>query len=305
MRPQLVLVSTNQADVDLYGKIAFSAGCTFASVYTIEAVRRTLSTNREAVVVIESDGRVEVPTMVRAASAYLLPKQVFLVSSLMPTYRLKVSETVGGYFHRRSAESAVDVYSNVIGSALKKHSRVFESFSDSNRAIKISRVTHKVAAVKAFTKYLEKAGFSGRLLGLVTQSVDELITNAIFDAPILRNGFRPLHSRPRHLEIQLDDDETIEMKLASNPKYVVVSVADQYGSFELDTFIRSTLQSTTKSDAEVESSGLKAIYQTGISMSFNLNPQKKTEITLVIPRVSSYREFKTGFRFLQVIEERT
>jgi hypothetical protein len=83
----------------------------------------------------------------------------------------------------------------------------------------------------------------------------------------------------------------------------VVSVTDKYGSFKRDDFLRSVLSAPGK-NAQAETTGLKAIYQSGISMSFNSNPSKSTEILLVIPRVTNYKEFKTGYRFLQVIEEK-
>ena len=275
--------------------MAFSSGCTFSSTYSIDAARRLFATNRDAVVVIESDGRVDYEAAIRVSSHYVATKRIFLTSAYLPTYRVKISEDVGGYFHRRGLDPSADVYSRVVSGAMQTDQSGFESFSSSNRKIKISRVSHKTAAVQAFRRYLEKAGFSGRLESLVSQSVDELLTNAIFDAPVLETGLRPLHSRPRHLEIQLDDHEVVEMKLASNSKYIVVSVTDKYGSFEREDFIRLILNAPGKAGKATEFTGLKGIYQSGISMCFNANPGRTTEITLVIPKVTNYKEIQNWF----------
>jgi hypothetical protein len=176
-------------------------------------------------------------------------------------------------------------------------------FSDKTKTqkLRIKRVSHKSAAVDGIQNVLNKLGIKDRLAALVAQAADELILNAIFDAPIV-GDIRPLSYRPRHLEVELDDNEIVEIQLAANAQYMCLSVTDRFGSLPVLTAARA-LSQKAKEREKSGKTGLAGIFNSGLSLIMLSKPKVSTEMILVFPRVDNFKEFRNGFRFFSFIPD--
>ena len=174
------------------------------------------------------------------------------------------------------------------------------------RSFKIVKSSHKTAAIEAIQNTLIGQGIAPRLSRAVAQSTDELLLNAIFDAPADKNGKRYRHREPRESNFELTEREEIQIEFALGPGYAGISVADQFGSIErarLFSTIRSHLQADSKSDAATGNAGfgVHGIIRSGISLKILSQPGVRTEAMLFFPLVQDFRQFRNGFKFFSLL----
>ncbi len=177
--------------------------------------------------------------------------------------------------------------------------------------IEIKQSGHKSKAIEALQKTLTNRGIKGRIATLVAQGVDELILNAIFDAPFSRaENSRYRHKESRAKEFELNEQETVVMEMAASDLYMGICVIDQFGS--LDTQNVFTALRPYLSNAPIESDplvglrsgfGISGILQSGLNLKIASELGKRTESSIFFPIVSSFKEFRTTFRFLTVVSD--
>jgi hypothetical protein len=89
------------------------------------------------------------------------------------------------------------------------------------------------AAVAALVKDTVAMGLSDRVASLASVIADELLSNAIFAAPVDGAG-QHLHARdPRDRGRALLGRDRVELAWASDARYLAIAVTDQWGSIDL------------------------------------------------------------------------
>src|SRR5690606_20434015 len=98
--------------------------------------------------------------------------------------------------------------------------------------VKLQLSTQKQDAVEAIKNYLIAAKFQSRMATVIANAVDELLMNAIFDAPVDDLG-RPTHATTsRATQIQLEGPHAVEMQVGFDGKYVGITAIDMFGSLD-------------------------------------------------------------------------
>jgi hypothetical protein len=176
------------------------------------------------------------------------------------------------------------------------------------QTITIKRSGHKSKAVDAIQNFFIKQNVVARLSSLVAQAADELIMNAIFDAPCIDwNYYR--RTTPRDEDFELKAREHVQVSIAGTDEYVVLCVADQFGSLTkqaLLNFLSKDYQEeayTVRKQDPGAGLGLNGVIRAGFSLLFLAKEGVRTDVMLFFPKSGSFKDFREGFRFLGVVAD--
>lgn len=165
----------------------------------------------------------------------------------------------------------------------------------------------KQPTVEALTRFLETQGVASKIARLAADAIDELIMNALFDAPCTEDGRRYRRSLDRASSFPLTDKELVEVSVAVTPHLIGISVADNFGSIDRQQVLKS-LSKNLKDVAYVPPTGdpgaglgLHKINQSSMTLIFASKPKVRTEVLVVFPNTQSYREMKLGFCCFSVV----
>jgi hypothetical protein len=164
--------------------------------------------------------------------------------------------------------------------------------------------------MEASQTVLRKLGLPSRIASATSQAIDELLMNAIFDAPVDKQGSHSRKREMRNAEFELGVREQVELELGWSDVAIGVRVSDNFGSLtkeELLAFLSKNYQEAAFSPAKAERQekgsglGLYGITQSGLSVLFVSKPGVRTEVILIIPRAPDVRQFRSSFRFLSIL----
>lgn len=128
---------------------------------------------------------------------------------------------------------------------------------------------------------------------------DELLMNAIWDAPVDRSGRAKYHGLPRNQPVALDPSEAVTFRYATDGNIIAVSVADQFGRLHRETACRYLLQCLARSSSGLgpqvdgEGLGLALAFQSISSFIINCAPGTKTEVVGLVNLRMGARERAT------------
>ena len=296
----LLIISERSEDLDFGKKVAQLLGASFDQVTNVDALRRILVTHKNAVIFWNTENQFFFETFHQVIPRYLPAHRIFSIADgpVSQYVHLAKYPVFAHHLLRRFADPAPVICSNLARVALGEEMFGLENYFPKDatlQKIKIARSTQKTAAVEAIQKHLTKQAVLTRMAALIAQSVDELIMNAMFDAPI-EGKERLNHGHPRDIILELNEKQAVEVTFAACEEYMGISVVDQFGSPHKNNLIHALFSGPK--------SGLHAIYETGLSLLFVIKPQMRTEVILIFPRSESYKEFRSGFRCLSLVESK-
>jgi hypothetical protein len=88
-------------------------------------------------------------------------------------------------------------------------------------------------AVAALVADVVKMGLSDRVASLASVIADELLSNAIFAGPVDADGRRVHASDRRDVARKLGERDTVELRWASDARYLAIEIRDRWGSLDL------------------------------------------------------------------------
>jgi len=165
----------------------------------------------------------------------------------------------------------------------------------------------KGAAIEAVSNVFNRLGMPPRLGTMATQGADELLMNAIFDAPVDEDGNYCQRMVERNHSILLVGRAQVELEIGIGDQYVMISVSDLFGSIKkevVQSLIRNDYTKVSYRPRESDPGaglGIYGMIQSGLSLLFVCKPGSLTKVTIFVPRVHNFRSFRTGFRFCSFI----
>lgn len=169
--------------------------------------------------------------------------------------------------------------------------------------VNLTNTNQKQEAVEAVRQYLISAKLPARVANLISNSVDEILMNAMFDAPTDQFG-RPLYnSTARSNHRELKEDDQVVMRVGFDGFTFGISVSDSYGSIDRGKLLNHISASYREKDYTVRAGqagaglGVATIFNSGGSLIYHCETRKKTEATLLYRGFASYRDFKNQFKF--------
>ena len=172
------------------------------------------------------------------------------------------------------------------------------------QTVKLKLSTQKQDAVEAARQYMISAKFPNRIATVIANAVDELLMNAIFDAPVDSLGKPLLSSTSRKTALKLEGQNQVEMQIGFDGNIIGITASDSYGSLDKNRLMSHISKVYNEEEYKVKATvagaglGLATVFHSGGSFFFVSENRVKTEVSVFFQRHDSYREFKDQFRFL-------
>lgn len=167
----------------------------------------------------------------------------------------------------------------------------------------VKKTDDRVTTLHAIQAFFAKEKYDPRVVSRISQGVDELLMNAIFDAPRDEQGTPIRHLTKRDTRFDLDGGGiTIEFAITSD--YAGICVTDPWGSLNREVISqllrKNYLEQDYKASNYIPSAGLGlyGIIQSGLSLQFCCKPRTRTDSMIFFPHGKSFKSFKDGFQFV-------
>jgi hypothetical protein len=234
----------------------------------------------------------------------------FLSSDPLEKVQYLVQSPLFGHFvlrHYGDPKAAGEHYGRIISATLANRAFGLKKLlkdGAKTQIVKLQVTSQKQDAVEAIKNYLLAVKFQSRMATTIANSVDEILMNAMFDAPTDDLG-RPLYSlTARTTVIKLEAKAAVEMHVGFDGEYVGITALDNFGSLDKVKLLSHISKIYTEEEYKVRSSvagagiGLATVFRSGGSFFFVSESRHRTEVTVFFKRTDNFREFRDQFRFL-------
>jgi hypothetical protein len=137
--------------------------------------------------------------------------------------------------------------------------------------------------------------------------MDELIINAIFDAPVTPDGKPLLATLDRDADFELQEKEHVDVILAATTDYMGACIVDQFGSLRKSTLLDTLAkyhegkQRASASNPSEKGLGIAGALQAGMSLLYAAHPKVQTQVMLFFEKAETYKDFRMSFRFFSML----
>lgn len=144
-------------------------------------------------------------------------------------------------------------------------------------------------------RFASARGILKRLADAFAEATDELLTNALYDAPRKPDGEPRCHDRTRVVE--LEPGEEVEVTFGATPSRLGVAVKDPFGTLARDHVLDYLGKCFARGDDQIDSKkggaglGLYTVFERVSHFVLNLSPGRSTEALGLIDLGHSYRHF--------------
>jgi len=152
------------------------------------------------------------------------------------------------------------------------------------------------AIVDEITRDVQQANLGPRALA-ATLVADELLSNAIYNAPVDDAGAQLHSGDERGSARKLVDREVVTIRYACDARYLAIEVEDNYGSLPRETILRCLTKGSARTRDKVSMGtrgagiGLATVYGSCTHLVFNLEAGRTQVIALIDVR---YRPAELG-----------
>jgi hypothetical protein len=176
--------------------------------------------------------------------------------------------------------------------------------------LRIQESARKPEYIREVVRYASLLGCSKRSIELVATVVDELVTNAIYNAPRAADGTAKYARLSRREPVVLDEHEAGELQFACDGKYIAIAQIDPFGALTQETVVSYLNRCLVKGPHQLSEAsggagiGLFRVFQSLSKFIINIEPGRKTEvITLIDLRLNMKRFRLAGKSFHIFIAE--
>ncbi len=174
------------------------------------------------------------------------------------------------------------------------------------RTIRVVSSTQTKDVLDEIVEHARGLGVGERLRGTICTVVDEFLSNALYDAPVTRDGRPRFLSQSRALPVDLAPSEAVEIRYCCDGRRFGISAADPFGSLS-PTMLQAHLARTFRrgEDQVNDASGGAGVglYQIFGSLShfiINIEPGARTEMIGLVDVSGSYRSFASSGRSFNI-----
>ena len=167
----------------------------------------------------------------------------------------------------------------------------------------------KRQATDSFQNFLKSIDCHRSIIAEICTAADELLMNAIFNAPRHNDGSAKYGDLERRSDIELADNETIDFCYACDGRSVGFSVADPCGTLRREVLVKYLSQCFQHAgQATIESRdagrgaglGLFMVFNSVTQLTFNIQKNVRTEVIALFYVRSGGRSLRTSGRSLNI-----
>lgn len=312
----LIVISSQPEDLELARLLARQKRAELFALTTRDEGRRIFAENPEATVLWDADRSNGYDAIGEILPKYCKPRNIFAITSkpLKNYPDLFRYQIFNHHLQRKYQAPAAQFLASLVSAnySSSEGPPMLQDFFPPSTAVKkitLSHSSHKGPATEAIQNYLNQQSISGRLAGSVAQSIDELLINAIYDAPINDEGERFRHSWSRTEPFPMEGKERVELELAATPHFIGACVTDFFGSLKKESIIESLGKhyrraALSKSTSPMETGlGVRGILNTGLSFVASCDPGKESRMMIFFKKSPSFADFKASFQFTSLFVE--
>jgi hypothetical protein len=154
----------------------------------------------------------------------------------------------------------------------------------------------KLPSVRAAGEVARQLGCNERTVGLIESVADELITNAIWNAPRDGAGCAKYASLPRRQPLELERHEASVLEVAGDGTFIGVAQRDPFGALTQETLVgylnRCLVEPAPLDGTAGAGIGLYRVFQSLSKFVVNVAPGRCTEVMALLDLRLSMRRFR-------------
>lgn len=316
MNTQLVLFSTQNEDAPFVQEVAKFSKQGFEHVRDARVIFQMARENTIGGLFVDTRDFAPFYQILQAEvglfSDFINPNKIHFISSddLQDATAVLKSPVFGNYVSRNwgTPQEAAKKYSFIVNASLKDKSFGIQQYFEENQTrvqvVKFQTTSQKQEGVEAVKNFLIAVKFKSRMATVIANAVDELVMNAMFDAPTDDFGNPLFISTPRDTVMDLSGKRTVEMYIGFDGQYVAIMAVDLFGSLNKEKLMDHISKRYTEEAYKVKKTmagagiGLATVFRSGGSFCFTCDQGARTEVTVFFKRADNFRDFKEQFRFI-------
>lgn len=156
----------------------------------------------------------------------------------------------------------------------------------------------KLDYLQEVSSYALALGCNERVVELVETVADELVTNAIYNAPRNPDGEPKYARRSRREPVELTDAEVGHLEFACDGDYIAVAQIDPFGALTQETVVSYLNRCLVKGPEQLSEAsggagiGLYRVFQSLSKFVINVEPGKRTEVICLIDLRLTMKRFR-------------
>ncbi|MEW6056359.1 MAG: hypothetical protein AB1540_07070 [Bdellovibrionota bacterium] len=314
---RVLLLSANEKDQEFFQAASRLANYPFLSLGSAEEICAEVQREPASIVVVDVSNKDTYTKFEKCVadklglfSAQVNPNLLFYVSD-EPFHEmsyLSQSQIFGHFVHRSFEKSDLALISRLFLLASAEKAFGLERFFVTEakmQSVVLTKSLQKKVIIESLKGHLTKLGFKSRVATVIATATDELIMNAIFDAPVNDLGKHTHSQTPRNAAFELLEKNAVEMKVGFDGNTLGISVIDHHGSLDKRKLLTQHLGKTYESRQYEAKSitagaglGLTHVYRNCGGIVFVCEAGGRTEVNIFYKKTASFKDFKDQFRFL-------
>ncbi len=136
-----------------------------------------------------------------------------------------------------------------------------------------------------------------RFADTFSAALDELITNALYNAPVDAQGRHRFAATHRNEEVMLDGKECVDVTFCADGQRIGVSVSDPFGTLRPETTVAYLAKCMRKGDDQVDQKaggaglGLYCAYEAASHLALNVQRGRRTEAIAILDVRGRFKDF--------------
>lgn len=142
----------------------------------------------------------------------------------------------------------------------------------------------------------------------LTLTANELVTNAVYNAPVDESGTPKYEKTDRRIKVKLAGSETVEMAVCENEHDIGISVSDRFGRLTKDKIVRHLVKCVNNTAFIEEKkggagAGIYLAFHTASQFIINIDPGRRLEAICIVEKNKRYKDYRsrvTSFNYFTV-----
>lgn len=146
----------------------------------------------------------------------------------------------------------------------------------------VTRGSQRSELVSRIAEHVRAIGQSARTASIAMLVTDELVSNAVHNAPRDAAGTHYRRDAPRDVEIDLDERHQVSVRWGCDARYLAIEVTDNFGSLDRGTILAALGKTEVRESGGGAGMGVSLAYRSCDHLVFNLAPGRRTQVIALV-----------------------